>query len=422
MVGLGFGPTGNIVEKSPLSHNSAVDSSGKAGDEAVEEMRARARALAAFGSHSARDRAIVYLDDLTKRHAASPDDQLLLVRLYETNGSWEKARNTLLALAPSFKQNPSYLAYYVRCLLNHHELDDAERFLDQLEHQETARKTAPGTFGSIELKAQLLEARGESQKALALLEAQARSPGAPADMVMMLISALARQKRWTDALELTDRAWDRIPAETMGGISVALLRQVLFSAPSSGGKDSARNETLARESARVERRLQAAMQANPKSANIALQLADLLEIDNRFDEAEVLYRQIIAQHDHNVMGLNNLAWLLALKPGKAPEALGYINRAVEVAGPLGHLLDTRAMVFLALDQSGPAITDLEQALADSPSPFRYFHLARAHRLARNSEAAADAFRKAAESGLEPQLLHPAERLAFREMSQEYELK
>ena len=59
MVGLGFDPTGNIVEKSPLSHNSAVDSSGKAGDEAVEEMRARARALAAFGSHSARDRAIV---------------------------------------------------------------------------------------------------------------------------------------------------------------------------------------------------------------------------------------------------------------------------------------------------------------------------------------------------------------------------
>ena len=164
------------------------------------------------------------------------------------------------------------------------------------------------------------------------------------------------------------------------------------------------------------------MQTNPKSANIALQLADLLEIGNRFDEAEVLYRQIVAEHSHNVMGLNNLAWLLALRPGKGQEALNFINRAIEVAGPLGHLLDTRAMVFLALDQSGLAIADLEQALSDSPSPFRYFHLARAHRLARNSQAAADAFRKAAESGLEPQLLHPAERLAFREMSREYELK
>ena len=411
ILGLGFDQTGNIVEKI-----------AGADDDSVEEIRVRARALAIFGSRSARDRAIAYLEDLDKRHAASPDDHLLLARLYEMNSAWEKARNSILTLAPSFKQNPSYLAYYVRCLLSHHELDDAERFLDQLEQLEKARKAAPGAFGSIELRAQLLEARGESRKALALLETQARSPGASADLVMMLISALARQKHWADALDLADRAWDHVPAETLGGISVALLRQAQSSAPVTGAKGNGTNETLPAEHARLERRLRAAMQANPKSANIGLQLADLLEIGNRFEEAEALYRQIVAEHSHNVMGLNNLAWLLALRPGKGQEALSFINRAIEVAGPLGHLLDTRAMVFLALDQSGLAIADLEQALSDSPSPFRYFHLARAHRLARNSQAAADAFRKAAESGLEPQLLHPAERLAFLEMSREYELK
>jgi uncharacterized protein HemY len=65
---------------------------------------------------------------------------------------------------------------------------------------------------------------------------------------------------------------------------------------------------------------------------------------------------------------------------------------------------------------------LENALADSPSAFRYFHLARAHRKAHHSEAAAQAFRKAAESGLELEQLHPAERVAFREMSREYDSK
>jgi tetratricopeptide (TPR) repeat protein len=396
MVGLGFDKTGNIVETAPT-----------VGDDAVEELRARARALAMFGSRSGRDRAIAYLDDLTKRHAMSPDDQLLLAKLYEVNGSWEKTRSTIRTLAGSFNRNPSYLAYYVRCLLHHHELNDAERFIDQLEQQEKARKAAVGAFGSIELKAQLLEARGDTQKALMLLETQARAPDTRPEIIVMLISALARQKRWAEALELADRAWDRVPVETMGGISVALLRD-------SHSSEESRTK--------VERRIRAAVMANPKSANIALQLADLLEIGNRFDEAEALYRQIVAQHGGNIMALNNLSWILALKPGKADEALGFINRAIEVAGPLAHLLDTRSLVFLALDQSGPAIADLENALADSPSAFRYFHLARAHRKAHHSEAAAQAFRKAAESGLEPEQLHPAERVAFREMSREYDPK
>jgi len=396
MIGLGFDKTGYIVETAPTL-----------GDDAVEELRARARALAMFGSRSGRDRAIAYLDELTKRHALSPDDQLLLAKLYEVNGSWEKTRSTIRTLAGSFNRNPSYLAYYIRCLLHHHELNDAERFIDQLEQQEKARKAAVGAFGSIEFKAQLLEARGDTQKALMLLETQARAPGARSEIIVTLISALARQKRWAEALELADRAWDRVPAETMGGISVALLR------------DSRANEESR---TKVERRIRAAVLANPKSANIALQLADLLEIGNRFDEAEALYRQIVAQHSGNIMALNNLSWILALKPGKADEALGFINRAIDVAGPLAHLLDTRSLVFLALDQSSPAIADLENALADSPSAFRYFHLARAHRKAHHSEAAAQAFRKAAESGLEPEQLHPAERVAFREMSREYDSK
>src|SRR5262249_19084329 len=99
-----------------------------------------------------------------------------------------------------------------------------------------------------------------------------------------------------------------------------------------------------------------------------------------------------------------------------------INLAIDVAGPQPQLLDTRAVVYLAMDRSEPAITDLEQALADSPSAFRYFHLARAHRLAQHPEAAAQAFRKATEAGLELELLHPTERVAFREMSRDYEVK
>jgi tetratricopeptide (TPR) repeat protein len=403
MVDLGFDKTGSLVEVSPPT-----------GDATDEDLRARARVLVAFGSRSTRDRAIVYLDDLNKRHVASSDDQLLLARLYEMNGSWEKARASIRTLATSSNRNPLAVSYYIHCLLHDHELDDAERFLDQLDHQEQAQKrtglpprTGSGAFTSVELRAQLLEARGEGRKALTLLEGQAREANADPEIIIAWISALARQQRWADALELADRASDRLPAETVGGMSVALLRSFRS------------NEEIR---SRIDRRLRAAIQANPKSANLALQLADLLQIADRFEEAEALYRQVLTEQGRNFVALNNLSWLLALKPGKTKEALELINLAIDVAGPQPQLLDTRAVVYLAMDRSEPAITDLEQALADSPSAFRYFHLARAHRLAQRPEAAAQAFRKATEAGLELELLHPTERVAFREMSRDYEVK
>jgi tetratricopeptide (TPR) repeat protein len=393
LLGLSFDKQGNIKELTPAS--------------SPDDIRMRIRILALLDSRSSREFAISRLDDLSRKQALSAEDQFLLARLYEANGSVEKSRNTIRGLASSFDSNPAYLAYYARSLLNHNDLNDAERFIDQLEPQEKAQKAPPGAFGSTELRVQLLELRGENKKALALLETQARSPGAGPSVIITLISSLARQKRWTDALELADRAWDSCPPEAIGGLSVALLRS---SSPS--------DDIFTR----LERRIRAALQANPKSANLVLQLADLLEIRSQFDEAESLYRQLVSDQSHNIMAFNNLSWLLAMKPGKGDEALRMVNRAIDLAGPLPHLLDTRALVYLALDQSGPAIADLQQALGESPtSPnaFRYFHLARALRLAGNAEDAAQAFRKAAEAGLELGQLHPGERLAYREMVKDY---
>jgi tetratricopeptide (TPR) repeat protein len=93
-----------------------------------------------------------------------------------------------------------------------------------------------------------------------------------------------------------------------------------------------------------------------------------------------------------------------------------------VAGPKADLLDTRAVIFLALKKSDEAITDLQTAIADAPSGFRYFHLARAQLLAHNREAAEEAFRQAVGSGLMMEQLHPAERVAYREMAREFEIK
>jgi tetratricopeptide (TPR) repeat protein len=396
LVGLSFDQKGQVLANQPP---------GEA--EMVEELRTRAEVLAVFNSRSARAKAIASLEELARRQALSPEDQILLAQLLEMDGSWPKARTQIRNLVTSQNQNPRYLAYFVGCLLRHHELDDAGRWIDQLEHLEQAKHVEPGTFGTLELKAQLLEARGENQQSLALLKANANRKPADPDSLIMLISGLARQKSWQEALDLCERAWQSCPPEVIGGLSVAVLR---------GARANGE------QCARVERRLRTALQANPKATNLALQLADLLELQGRPDDAEAEYRRALERDGRNVRVLNNLAWLLAQKQGKGSEALTLINQAIEVAGPKADLLDTRAVIFLALKKSDEAITDLQTAIADAPSGFRYFHLARAQVLAHNREAAEEAFRQAVGSGLMMEQLHPAERVAYREMAREFEIK
>jgi tetratricopeptide (TPR) repeat protein len=393
LLGLGFDQKGQVIEDKPPAEA-----------EMAEELRTRAQVLAVFNSRSARAKAIGYWEELSRREALSPDDRLLLAQLLEMDGSWPKARTQIRNLVTSQNKNPRYLAYFAGCLRRHHELDDAGRWIDQLEQVEKAQRVEPGTFGTIELRAQLLEAQGKSQEALALLKVNGNSKSTNPERLIMLISSLARQKKWQEALDLCEAAWQSCPPEAVGGISVAVLRAAR------GNQEQC---------ARVERRLRLAVQENPKAASLSLQLADLLELR---DDAEAEYRRVLEQDSRNVRALNNLAWLLAQKSDKGSEALALINRAIEVAGPKSDLLDTRAVAYLALSESAAALADLQTAIADSPSGFRYFHLARAHFLAHNREAAQEAFHQATSSGLEPEQLHPAERLVYREMARQFEVQ
>src|SRR5262249_28058667 len=158
----------------------------------------------------------------------------------------------------------------------------------------------------------------------------------------------------------------------------------------------------------------------PKSVALKLQLADFYDLQGNYAEAERWYRQVLAQDAVNAFALNNLAWLLATQPDHGSEALALINRGIEHSGPQPSLLDTRALAYLALGQSGPALADLKEVIAEGPKPLRYLHLARAHYLAGNRAAAREAYRQTKALGLDTNRLHPAEQSAYRQMIGELE--
>ncbi len=113
--------------------------------------------------------------------------------------------------------------------------------------------------------------------------------------------------------------------------------------------------------------------------------------------------------------MNNLAILLALQSKNLDEALEIINKAIEITGPVGGMLDTRACVYIAKGEAQKALADINQAVAESPGSARLFHQAQALLLAGKNSEAASAMLKALKAGLRKDDLYSPEIPRFEKL-------
>jgi cellulose synthase operon protein C len=404
------------------------------GAEPIDELRARAKVLALQPDRSRRREAIRISEEILERATPSSNDLYLLAQLYNADSNWPKCRETMHRLITVNGNRPAqsdHLAYYTRALLARGDIDEAQAWLGRLE------KSHPGTAGAIEIKARVLAATGHGDEAAALLTdfASARDtqvasaaalleelrqakaaetlyrrfvalPGRP-DKILTLAAFLARQGRLAEALGVCEGAWQTCSPEKVANASVTLL---YTSRP-----DDAQFQ-------RVGSWLDAAIRRTPDSLALQFDLANLRSLQQRYDDAEAIYRKISADKRSRASALNNLAWLLAVRGVKAVEALDSINQAITIDGPGPDLLDTRALVSLAMGQSKDAIKDLEDALAVAPTGAIYMHLAQARQMAGDRRAAAEAFRAAKAAGLGADALHPLEQKVYNRLSGELALK
>lgn len=398
--------------------------------DSVDVRRAQAVVLAVQKNTRQRRQAIARLEALRERREATADDQFLLAQLYDGIGDWPKARDRMQQLLAENSDNAVYLAYYVQGLLRHDDADEAEVWLPKLEQRE------PDTFRTLALKARLLHAQGKAAQAVPLLEAFAKEnpdhtrdvavaleqigQAAPAEKlfrayvkqgdeperVLELVGFLGRQNRAQEALVLCEPAWKTCPARAVADASVTVLYQAKASAA---------------QCRQVADWLEAALRKNPErtdQAALQFQLANVRHMQGRHAEAVTLFGKVVELEPHHALALNNLAWLLVLKEGKAPEALDLIQRAVQVRGDTAELLDTRGVVYLALGKNDLALQDLEEANAQAPSAARCFHLARGYHVTGKHTAAVAALRRADKLGLHEERLEPLERDLYRKVREE----
>lgn len=410
------------------------DDSGRDGESVVETVqreRARAVVLAMRPERESQREAIDILEQINTRQPLSSEDRFLLVQLYDRIGNAAKARERMLPLLKS--GSARYLAYHINALLLQGQAVEAEAWLADLEKME------PSSLPTAFLKAKLLKAQGRGSEAAPLLKDKAKGQDAPTvrriaalledvgcgadaivfyrqyaeqakkpEAILPLAGCLARQNRLGEALDLCDRAWQTCPPLVAAEASVNLLQ---MSRPESKDLD------------RVERRLKEALDKDRGSAQLLLCRGSLQEVRGRYQDAENIYRQVLARDPRNAVALNNLAWILALRDGKGDEALLGVNRAIEVLGPIPELLDTRAVAALAAGRTKQALTDLQDALArpNLEPKVRFsivIHLAQAHQRAGDIAKAKKSWKEAHAGEIRVEALHGLERAGYDRLSRE----
>lgn len=410
---------------------------GKIAD-SLDEQLMQAKVLGSLNHHKLRLKAITLLEGLQQKSALQPDDQFFLARLLtpptvdlaaHANRSvdaiaWAKTRNLLKSLTTQYPKNARYLAYAAQMHIQHKEFADAEAIIARLEALERERKKAAGGFGSIEMRAKMLEMRGLGAQAVLLLEDYAKQPGAAPIRKLLLAQLQGRLGNFRQAVDLCEEVRHEAAGYHKGHTdaivmleneAIALTVEIVRINKPSEALITLHTQWQAQRD-RVETMLRGTIARNPKEIPARLHLAGLMEMHGKYAEVEKLCREVLKENDTNLVALNNLAWLLGQNPLQTAEALTLIGRAIDRYGPRPELLDTRAIVLLNKGDIEPAVRDLERVVGEAPTPMRLFHLSRAYERSRNVTAALAMLRQANEQGLTLSHLHPAEQTEYQRVT------
>jgi len=422
----------------------------KSSPDSVDDLRVRAVVLAQDGKTESRKEAVAILENLLSNpRTATPADRFLLAQLQLKAGDWLQFTTTMRALLASGPQQPQYLGVYVDALLRREppELAEAALWLGQLEN------LAPNDLGTVRLRARLLFAQGSHDEAIkrledflarlrqapdhalavtevvAILEELAKdlaSAGKPAEAAkyaqkaeaavrqyveqhpeqgFFLAELLARLGRAEEALQAADKLWPKANPSAIAAFTVQLA-----------GAGSATPQQLNH----LEKLLADALQKRGRPLPLLLAMADLYTVQNRFDDVETIYAEILRADPSEVIVLNNWAVLLALRGKNLDQASQMMEKAIQLRGRDPTLLDSRASVLAAQKRPQEALNDLKESIDGAPRPTRYFHLAQVQLQLGNRKQAEDAWKNAKKLGLKPGALHPLERDAFNSLEKEFQ--
>jgi tetratricopeptide (TPR) repeat protein len=410
------------------------------------DVRARLNALGiALRSAGGEDRRAVVRDmirllaGLVRDPSATSNDWFQLAQLYRVAGDRANCRKCLEELTKREPNNLTFAAARLDDLLGENDLEAARPLAEKIAAgapdfrglssvgrylaltnqagpvldlvEKFVRAVDPGTADAVVRQRQAAElldqltrlsaGRGLSGYKLLLDGAAERYRAAYRaypDAAVPLAGLLAFDSRVGPALDELERNKSRLSSTSLAAGGVAVLR--------SGRADAKQIQT-------VKGWIDEGLKGSTNPVALRLSLAEVYALQQDFTSAEQVYRDVLKAEPKNPVALNNLAWILAPRPEAAGQAMAFADRAIELYGASGEMLDTRARILIAAGKYDRALSDLKDALNQSPSPLRYFHLALAQWKMDRPDDAVKSFREARSRGLDAKAVHPSDLPAFQ---------
>jgi cellulose synthase operon protein C len=443
---------------------------------APDDLRVKAVLLSGFPQRGKRLEAIQGLEQVVRSQPAElAEVRFALAKLYFIENDWIRANDNMRALLANHGKEVRYLAAYVEMLLDHNESQDATMWLNRLEEiAPESSMTLMLRTGSLIRKAEA-EAQARRLSAEQANDFLRQHADQAIDVLHKYVERSAEPQRPGTG---TMYPWSATDRDTRIMQAVSILKTVANDCRTRGDKAAqsrllAERERLVRDYAsrhpekeylvaftllpqgRIDEALTIAERSWPKADvnDLAAEAVDLivdpnlsptqaqravqlllsvaekkgrpvnlllvigsLQMRDQPQAAVEIYRDVLKTDPNNVFALNNLPVLLALQKQNVEESLSMVNRAMDIAGPVPAILDTRATVRMAAGQWNEALTDLDEAIRDQPRPTRYFHRALACWRLGQPRAAAEAFREAQKMGLKPGALLSLERADYEELA------
>lgn len=239
------------------------------------------------------------------------------------------------------------------------------------------------------------------------LYAKSQDGGRSLDGALEYMAYLSRRARFDEALELWQRVHRDLSLNVQARSLAAIVRAGKAPTEICAKMESVMRGLLA----------QIPEEQTDERVQVLLSLADLYDLQERFSDARAVYGKILESDPRNIVALNNLSILNCYsdKGVDRQRSVVMIDQAIEIAGPLPALLDSRAIVKLNLDDLDSAMQDLREALDQDSNPLFWLHLAYLQIRKNDLRGASESFERASDPKIEESRLHPLERPLFEEL-------
>jgi cellulose synthase operon protein C len=381
--------------------------------------------------------ALKLFEELQSRKPLQPNEQVAIARLYERTGQWPQAQSAMRTALEQRSVDPLYFLVYAEMLIRNGDVNEVERWLDQydrvkkdgltlalratvLAKQERPREAAElllKALGPLPAKPDKLKQVKNTATLMETLELHDHAEKVFRELARLdrnerkeLARYIGTQGKIDEAFAILDELSKEMPPLEIVSIGMNIMR-------------ARRGDLKEQHFAMLGRWYNSARQADPNSLQIEMLVGDIWEVRGQLAKAEDVYRRVFDRPDVQgplrAMVANNLAFILSAQQKDLDEALSLINQSMNVLGPNSDLIDTRGVVYLAMNKPQEAIADFQEAILQ-PTASKWVHLALAQHAAGDSEAAKESLKKAHDMNLKRHDLYSSEHERYDRMVQELE--